>query len=263
MLGTPHAISTILRKQGPTVKLLDTAESTSALTTYTFSAVNLGDLGGTASIAGETYNNFPNSRAASRKYIIVCVHGENSVATFSVSSVTIGGVSGTSRSDRGGGTNAIDTALFSFDTASLDGITNTDVVVTWSGAITGCAIGVLLVENAGVLTLIGSPTGVTGTGVLTTTATHGGSLDRHTVAILASTCATGGGTEKVQFYIGEATSSFTPCHAPTLLYEKSNANFDYAACWSFAPGYFSANAFTFNTTWSGTGAGDACLITFY
>lgn len=263
MLGTPHALSMALAKQGPTVKLLDTAESTSALTTYTFSSVNLGDLGATATDGTDILGTWNTIRMPTKKYIAVVIHGENSAITFDVTGVTIGGVAGSERSDRAGATSAINTAIYTWTTASLGGITNTDIAVTWSTAITGCAIGVLLVENAAWLNNAGGTNGV-GTGVVSAGSALGVSGNAsNMLGIWGSTCATGGSTEQPQFYIGEATSTFSPMYAPTLLYQKSNANFDYAAAWSYAPGYFWSGGFAMNVTWSGTGAGDLVTAIMY
>lgn len=237
----------------PKVTVLHVADDVSDLTTYTFTGVNFGNIGATASIAGQTVLTFPNVRSQCRSYIAVIVHGEDAATVFDVSSVTIGGVSGTERQDRAGATVAINHAIYTFDTDSLQDITSTDVVVTWSEAVTGCAVGVLLIENTGVHIPVISAAGGTGTGVVSATPTVPINLaDRYQLILAASTCDTGGGTEKVQFYIGEATSSESPLVAPRLLYEGSNAEFDYAAAWSYSPGY-NPTVMAISATWSGTG----------
>lgn len=255
----------LLHRQYPVVTLLETREDTSALTTYTFTDVNIGSTGTKPSITNEALTTHVQVRSGSTTGLAVVIHAEDALATFGVSSVTIGGVAGTERPDRGGGTNPINTALYSWQTTALEGLANTDIVVTMSEAVTGCAIGVLLINNIGVFAGLTSGS-TTSTGVMATAPTSGDTIDRNPGMIIASTCATGGGTEQVAFFIGEAgTSSRTQVVSPTLLYEKSNANFDYAAAWTYAPGYgggLSTESFACNVSWSGAGAGDMVLWVF-
>lgn len=264
MLGTPLTFSTVFASQAPKAQLLDVREDTTAQTTYTFTSCNLGSLGSTGTTAtASAYQVTPHVRSPSRKVIFVIVHGEDDAITFGVNSVTIGGVSGTELIDRGGGTNAINTAIYRFNTDDLDQITNTDIAVTFSEAITGCAIGVVLIENVGV-TVGPSANSSTSANVMSSVPTPAvASTDRNMYLLIGTTCATGGGTESLQFYIGEATSTVSPHVAPMLLYAGSNANFDYGAAWTYAPGYSADVGYGINTTWSGAGVGDVAFVLNY
>ena len=257
MLISP-AFQTILTPTTPRVKLLDVVSDATDLTTYTFTAANIGDFGGTASDAGFTIVNSVYVRASSKKYIVACVHGQDSATVFTVSSCTIGGVAGTKKSDRGGSTNAINTAFFYWDTAALDKISNTDVVVTWSEAITGCTVGLLEVENVGVLDAGAGTASATSTGNIQVSLT--GSItatDRYPVAIVASTIDNTAET----FQVTSLSSGGLGNKSWTILYEGNNGEFGYAAAWTYYSGYPAENGVaTALVTWSGSGAGDASMF---
>jgi hypothetical protein len=245
------------------VKVLDFVSSTSDLTTYTFTAVNLGDLGSVMSTSGDAYGTNPHVRSAGRKMVAVIVHGEDANATFGVNSVTIGGVSGTEQIDRGGLSNAINTAIYAWDTASLQGITTTDVVVTWSEAVTGCAIGVVLVSNIGLFALGSTPVaGGTGTGtVVAGTGATGVDRDRPLLYLMGSTCAVG--TEVVQGFVGTLATNPNSAINPVLLYEGSNAEFAFAAAYAVSfCGAQPSTSESFNVSWSGTGDKDHQVALF-
>jgi hypothetical protein len=264
MLGvSPLAQALHFQRKGPRVTVLHVADSTADLTTYTFTGVNFGDLGSVASIV-DGYNTHPHVRVSGKKFIAVVVHGEDATTVFDVSGVTIGGVSGTERIDRAG-TVTNSSAIYTWNTDSLQDITTTDIVVTWSEDVGACAIGVLLIENVGIL---GNPVnnvgGSPGTGAVSATPTYlTSNVDRDMLLLAASTCATGGGTERVQFSMGEVVSLISPCFAPMLLYEGSNAEFDYAAAWSYNPGYNPATIHGCTASWSGTGQSEIIVATFF
>lgn len=253
MLTLHHAWSTILNRQTPMVKLCDVRSDTTDLTTYTFTAVNLGDLGSVASIAGDAYGVNPHMRSNGRKMIVVVIHGEDAAVTFGVTSCSIGGVAGTECADRGGGTNAINTATYSWDTNALQGITNTDVVVVWTEAITGCAIGVLSVENIGLAQLFATAA-TNGTSLITASPSR--SLtndDTFAVAVMGSTNLTS--TETATF--GSGTGGL--CN-PMLLYSSDNGEFAYAAAWAYSAQWCGGIA-SYPTTVGWSGASGMDLVT--
>lgn len=158
------AWSTILRGQVPSVKLTDLRNDVSDLTTYTFTNCAIGPItfgvaGAGTPIPGQVL------RSSGFRNIAVIVHGEDAATSFSVTGVTIGGVSGTEQIDRVGATSAINTAIYTWAGSTLDGIANTNIAVTWSEAITSCAIGVLSIENMPMLVGLSSASAV-GTGVM-------------------------------------------------------------------------------------------------
>lgn len=253
----PHPVwTTVFRRAAPLVKLLDVQSDISDLTTYTFTGVNAGDVGSTGTQT-DTFGANPHMRSTGRKLIIVIVHGEDALATFSVTGVTLGGVAGTEIVDRGGGTVALNTAIYSWDTTSLGNITTTDVVVTWDEAITACAIGVLSVDNIGVYVVRSSST-TNGSGAMTVSG--GSNITGHEIFSLCiggSTCATGTETFEVS---AEGSSTGQGCVDPMILYESSNAEIAFAGFWSYLPAYpYDNTPFRFVANWSGTGNGDLVI----
>lgn len=247
------AFSAILKPSLPRVTLTDVREDVSDLTTYTFTSCNLGDFGGTGGNTADAYGTNPTPRVASRKFVYVIVHGEDAATTFGVNSVTINGLGGSETVDRGGATNAINTALYVFSTEILSGITNTDIAVTFSEAVTGCAIGVILVENITGAQNVGSAS-ASNTGIMTAAAGNGLTGAQNNLLVLsASTCITGGATELPEFDAVQTSGNYWP----VLLYHGSNAEFDYAAAWSYGAGYFSGlTEYGNRVQWSGIGAAD-------
>lgn len=263
-------IAHILAPKFPRVLLLSTANSTSDLTTYTFSAMDIGGLHAAHPFSAEETipSSMPGPPLASsgRKTILAIIHGEDANATFNVSSVTIGGVAGTERVDRGGGTNAINTAIYSWNPADLAGIANTDVAVTWSEAITSCAVGIVEVSNVRGFGAAGTMS-ATGTGLITGALSPIGSADQVIggAVIMGSTCATGGGTELPEFGFNTgALLTGTDSFNPTTLYEGNNAEIDFAAAYYILPTYQYPGAtprrFEPAVSWSGAGAGDAAAV---
>jgi hypothetical protein len=229
----PHpAFNTIFKRTGPNVQVRHVAENIDNLTTYTFTGVNLGDLGSVPSVLTDSATTTPAVRSTGRKMVIVCVHGEDAATVFSVNGVTIGGVSGTELADRGGSGNASNTAIYVWSTDSLEGITSTDVEVTWSEAVTGCAIGVLVVDNLGAVDglFAFSTTGIIAYG------TGGESIygaGAFYLACISATAASPNASVTDPFTVagGNGSSVF----APTLLYELTNGEFSGAAWWAWSP----------------------------
>lgn len=263
MLHPAHRL--LLRNNHPDVKVLDVRDNVSDLTTYTFTAVSLGDIGASRTFNPTQLNDFPHHRIKSQKLVCIIVHSEAAAVTWTVSSCTIGGATGSKHNDRGGGTNAINTAMFFWTSEDLQNITNTDVVVTFSKAVTACAIGVLLIDNVyglrsgGIAT--SSTTGTAAVNVLGSTTSLQNSSNG-LASIAGSTCATGGGTELPQWdrYPGGGGGGGI---APIHLYEGSNAEIDFSAAWTYTPanGLDSGTAFWpgFRLDWSGTGAFDVVV----
>lgn len=252
----------LLRRNRPEVKLQDVRSDTTDLTTYTFTDVNIGDLGTAMSVPSGNYANQAVWRSPTNRTIAVMVHSEAAAVTWTVTSCTIGGVAGVKAVDRGGATVAINSAIFLFGASILQGISNTNVVVTMSKAVTSCAIGVISIENisytrdAG----IGTGTGQTATGSAVGTGGTTTSTDNSVVGLgllSASTHATG--LETVQFTVRPDNQS--GCQEPYLLYDQSNAEIGFAAAWTYSPNYPSLNVLTSagggmnnsRVDWSGSG----------
>ncbi len=260
MLMCP-ARTSILMPLVPNVRLLDVKSDVSDLTTYTFTACNLGMIGLVSSPAANVYGTNPLLRSAQRNMIVVCIHGEDAAVTFNVTGVTIGGVAGTEGPDRGGATNAINTAIYYWRADQLQGIANTDIAVTFSEAVTSCAIGVMSVENLSLCARVAGAASntFTGTGTLTLGPTMTvENIDFGVVGIFAASCVAGGGTE------GFAIQSGIGGTPPDILYSGSTAEMDYAAAWSRSSQWNGANdkPIEFLASWSGTGAGDAACAIF-
>lgn len=257
----PFVRAALLKRRAPNVKLLDLQQTINSVTTHTFTGVSLGDLGSVRSESGDVYGTNPHQRAIGRRFIVVVVHGEDAATTFSVNSVSLGSINGTEVVDRGGATSAINTAIYYWDTATLDGITTTTVSVTWSEAVTTAAIGVLLVENVGLVDFMttGAATAV-GTGALALNPTVGTNptLDTFPLLIVGSTCAANNEGFSVDPGPGGGV-------APTILYADANSAMGYAAAWSYVPQYSYNNdntTFPVICNWSSTGAGDAVCAGF-
>jgi hypothetical protein len=262
----PHPFLThVLGSKLPTVKLLDVMEDVSNTNIYTFTDRSLGRMAGDATGDTWTYTTAPHLPTRSRQALVAFVHSEDAAVTWTLSTLSLGGVNGTIRIDRGGATSAINTAIVTWSAEALDGITTTDVVATFSEAITGCAIGFAELRGVGVFQMLGSTSQV-GTGNLLSNV--GGTPTNQAMRVVqffASTCATGGSTELFTFENGQTVSRVSSMYAPVLLYEGSNAEFDYAAGYclgSFCAGEATANHYGLTLAWSGAGAGDMVTATF-
>jgi hypothetical protein len=253
MLSIPLFMDSILNTSYPIVTLTDVRNDTANATTYTFTNCQVTVPPG-GSLAGETVAASLYSKSGQRGCVVVAVHGEDDATAFSISSVSIGGVNGTEREDRGGGSNAINSGVYVWSASLLAGITNTDIVVTWGEAVTSCAIGVMTVTNIAFNGASGLSGLATNSGNINFTITPAITATmNHAVTILVASCNTGGGTERPQFEIVDSNLAMSPI----LLYEGSNAELDFAAAYAIIPGHSAGNGLTFRTTWSGTGTGDA------
>lgn len=255
---------TVLARQIPRATVCDVLSDATDLTTYTFTAANIGDFGSSL-LDTSTPLSQNTIQAPSNKLLVICVHAEDALTTFGVNSVTVGGVSGTEVIDRGGGTQAINTAIYVFNPSTLDAITTTDVVVTMSEAVTGCAIGIISIDNVCSVSRLAHHPGSSGSGVLdiTLSTLDDTRVKRYCCAIFATTCVTGGGTEHAIFDpVG--TGVAPPTTQTQFLYEGNNAEFDFAACFCICmqdiPG--SETSLEMYCSWSGTGQGDAIGAAF-
>src|SRR5882762_10919051 len=115
MLRHP-AFRTVFAPQMPIARIIDVANSAADLTTYTFAGMNLGDAGadGDQGVLGTN----PHIRSNSHKIYFVIVHAEAALATWTVSSLTMGGVGISNRVD-GGGATTTSTAIFSVPAENL------------------------------------------------------------------------------------------------------------------------------------------------
>lgn len=261
----------VLTPKFPRVKLLATASDVSDTDIYTFSAMDIGGFGGGHPLGEHEDNStittpIPLFRSPNRKVILAIIHGEDAAVTFNVSSVTIGGVSGTEQVDRGGASAAVNTSVYTWSDNLLAGIANTDVVVTWSEAITACAVGIVEVSN---IRLSGAAASGSGQGTGTINVALTGFTESETcvggVAVVGSTCVTGGSTEFPEWAYSNAASIYTESFAPIQLYHESNAEIDFAAAYyvvgsvsGVSPG--GTLRLSPSVAWSGAGNGDAAGI---
>lgn len=221
----------------PKVTLLDMKSDATDLTTYTFTACNCGSLGSTRTAAAETTTSLPHIQSTGRAAIIVCIHSEDAATAFSITSCSLGGVAGVEAVDRGGATNAVNSGIYVFDTAAIAGITNTDIVVVMSEAVTSCAIGVLLVEGLGVLHVIAT---TFGTSLNSGLSPIPAATEHQQLCVVEIIAATNIGVAVPQFTTGAAgaTQGSALC-APILLYEGVTAEHGFAAAYAvgrFTPG---------------------------
>ncbi len=254
------AWSSILKRQIPNVKVTDIRSDVTDLTTYTFSACSLGDLGTTATLTVDIQNTVSSLQSTGRRTIAVIVHGKDTATGFSVNSVTIGGVAGTEQEDRLGGTSTINTAIYTWNTDALRGITDTDIVVTWSEAITGCAIGVVTIDNLGLYQALASESAVSSAATsLTGAASSSGVISSFYAILGGATCITSGETFSVQCFPATTASPIGP--HPTILYDESNGDFAYAAFWTYSAQMLSGNVpYVVTTDWSGATGNDVAVL---
>lgn len=225
----------LLDSNAPRVEVLDFQSSTADLTTYTFTAVNgiAAALGTTMTIAGDAYNANPHIRSQGRRFIEVNVHGRDALTVFTVTSCSIGGVAGTKLADAGSESQLVLTAAFIWDTQALQGITNTDVVVVFSEAVTSCGIGVLSVKNVGIFQNVTTHTWSSGSDAVhnlfgPATAT----IDINPLLIGAGTF-NGGGVLPTLFENLGAEGS----RPVEVAYMSSDAEMSYYCGWTYVPQY--------------------------
>lgn len=254
MLFTP-AQRLILHSPYPRAKFFDLRSNTTGLTTYTFTDVNIGPRG-TTEMRGQSLGTDQLIRSPSNKMVAIVVHTKAAAVTWTISSCTLGGVAGGKVVDRGGATNAINTAIFQWTDLSLAAITTTSVVVTGSKALLGCAIGVIGIENFYIAntTSPASASG-TGTGALNVgTTLNNDSVTLNYGSIAGSTCTTANLAETVIW--GVSTGNGQGSFAPTMLYEGGDAVQSYSAAFQTAPGYCQNQGAAMRIDWSGAGAFD-------
>ncbi len=161
-------LGNLLKPNYPIPTFLDSASDVSDLTVYTFSAMNLRIPFNNFSIASEAQGTGPLVRSKDKAVVIAAVHSEDALATFDITGVTLGGVAGTEVADQAG-SGVSNSALYLWECAALAGISNTDVVVTHSEAVTGCAVDLILVSNLIQTSSLGSGTASSGNTTLTLT----------------------------------------------------------------------------------------------
>lgn len=258
MLPFPHSI--LLRDNFAKVIVTDVQSSVANLSVYTFSACNV-DFGSVDPCP--TIASVPRTglwvRSKHRNAIYVIVHAEDAAMTFNVTAVSIGGVNGAEMIDRGGGTNRINTAIYRWPSEMLAGITNTDIVVRTTEAVTSCAIGVLSMSNIIEAQFIGSNSG-TGTAAVSLQPTIAATqMPSGLVSIIGMTASDQ--TESPSINCGISGGTFEPI----LLYHESNAEMGYAAYWAKYPCLNSSNesGIGFICDWDGAGTHDAVAVTLY
>lgn len=255
MLNLNPSRQILLKSNYPRAKFLDLKSDTTALTTYTFTAVNLGPRG-TSELRAQSVGTDQIMRSPSNKMVCIVVHTEAAAVTWTITSCTLGGVAGGKLVDRGGATNAINTAIFQWNDQAIAGIANTNVVVTGSKALTSCAIGVLSFENFYFANTT-SPASASGTGTAATnigTTLNNDSPTLNYASIAGSTCATANLAETPIW--GVSTGNTNGSFAPIMLYEGGDANMSYSAAFQVAPGYCANQGAAMRIDWSGAGAFD-------
>ena len=255
------AWSTIFRRKAPLVKLFDVRSDDSDLTTYTFTACNIPEHGFGSLEAAFAYGAMPGVlRTAGLGAVAVIVHGEDAATTFNVTSVTIGGVAGTERVDRGGGTSAINTAIYTWLPSQLVGITDTDIVVTWSEAILACAIGVVGIYNIGLFSIIGTSTSQGTTSLNCTIDPLLTGHETHSLTLGGASCMGGAGTEGFGL-INSGVSSGSHGNAPDILYDLYSNEISFSAWWGYTPQYSGGEEiYAVRGTYSGTASGDHVAV---
>lgn len=254
MLFTP-AQRILLHSNYPRAKFLDLRSNTTGLTTYTFTEVNIGPRG-TSELRAQSVGTDQVMRSPSNKMVVIVVHTKASAVTWTISSCTLGGVAGGKVVDRGGATNAINTAIFQWNDLAIAGIANTDVVVTGSKALLGCAIGVISVENF-YLANTSSPAAASGTSTGAVNVGSSLNTDSPTLnycSVAGSTCTTANLAESAIW--GVSTGNGNGSFAPTMLYEGGDAVQSYSAAFQTAPGYCANQGAAMRIDWSGAGAFD-------
>ena len=259
------AWNTLFRRKAPFVNVFDLRSDDTDLTTYTFTTCNLPELGFGGHEAALAYGSgLPGVlRTPGCNAVAVIAHGEAATVTFGVNSITIGGVAGAERVDRGGATSAVNSAIYTWTSGQLADIANTDIVVTWSKAITSCAIGVLGIYNIGLLSFVGSGSGQ---GTTSLNGNIGANLtghETHVLTIGGSTLSVGAGAETYQVQMqGISGGGFG--RDANILYEGFSAEISFSAFWGYTDQYCADNdpIYGIRAGWSGSAAGDQVVAGF-
>lgn len=233
----PTMFPVLYDNSAPMVELLDLRSNTADLTTYTFagSCINLGTV---ASIAGDTYAANPQVRSRGKRFIVVNVHGMDALTVFTVSTCSIGGVNGTKLADAGSESQLVLAATFVWDTNALQGITNTDVVVTFSEAVTSCAVGVLSVSNIGVFQNVTTHTWSSASDTLSMINTPAPALIEHNALLIGAGTFNGANATPVLFENSAGSAAGAEgSRSVEILYTGGNAEMSYYCGWSYSPQY--------------------------
>lgn len=246
----------------PKANFIEAYEDLTAKTVYTFQDCQIGDYGSNATWqdGNQIGQGGSHQRQRGKRITAIFCHSENDTTGFDVTSINIGGVSMTQRADRGGSSTPLNSAVFTIPSRSLEDITNTDVEVTFSTEVNNCAIGIVQIEGCANHLASGSQT-TSQTGNLDCQLGFAGQPG---ILIIGSTCVTGGGTER---FAATAMGMGAVSQEPVILYERSNAEFDYAACYVVASASSSLTGSGNDRagarcTWSGTGFCDAAYTAF-
>lgn len=253
-------LRTLLRSQKPRVEVSDLrpADDTD-LTVYTFLDCKLPRFFNTSgSTNGDINTTHPHLRTPSRGMLVIPVHSIASLPTWSLTSVTLGGVAGTALS-RGGGANPINTGLAYWDLEALANIANSDVVVTHSKVVQSCAIGVIGVSNLKLMERIANFS-TTGTGAMGATAIPADTRrDTYQWMIGATTINVAGAA------VTGFPASSTGTSNPEFLYSGATAQMAFAAFFACTPGYpgnNTAGTIGMLVDWAGLDVGDFYCMGF-
>lgn len=213
----------------PTAQVIDIKESTSAATTYTFSGCNLPV--GRKSV-GLAYIDTAPLHASSHRAVWVMVHAEDATTNFNVNSVTLGGTALIEEIESSTFTYPVMTAIY-YNWVP-DSYTDNDVVVTFSEAITGCAIGIIEVSSVNSTINGGNVSNNGSSGAYSLTSTVADSEYGNFRYYLMGSTNENSGAE-CMFSIESLTTQYNSCMHPLNLYSRSNANFSYAAAFAYSP----------------------------
>ena len=261
----------LIRPTTPRVRLVDLRSDITNQTTYSFTNIPT-----TPAMSGANLESGGKSICLAdslRRMLVAVVHSEDSQTSWLILSSSLGGVAADYHVDRGGTTSAINSGMVIWSSDSLADITNTDFSITFSEAITSCAVAFLEITGLGLdVSDVNGAYAAVGTGLLSATITDDTSLNNNPagmlmkrLAIFGSTCVTGGGTEL--FSVAPGTAFNTSTGGVTILYADSNAEIDYAGGYCIADYTAETSAVgktvSLDANWSGSGAGDILMSTFY
>lgn len=251
----------------PYAVLYDLREDLTDLTTYTFTNCILPPVSANPYVQTATGDNDNLIHSPGHVLTLIGIHAEDALSAYTVSSVTVGGQTASSGRDNGG-LQAISSAIFFLNANRRQEATGSDIVVTFSEAITGCAISVVGVHNVASNSAIpfGTGSSATATGVVTVSLQGGTArtcVDTAMSGFVISTCATGGGTTQPQC---TTLGSRSGLYEPVMLYSASNVEFDYAGWFAYSPQMMmdaGADAMQTVTSWSGSNTKDAAGVAIF
>lgn len=219
----------LLAPKVPIVTLLDVRENLTDLTTYTFSAMNMKGIGtpgphiGSAAIGED-----PTVPARHKAVVIGLIAGEDAISAYTISGTpTLGGVNSTVISNVSA-TGVSFAGIVRWTPGGLADIANTDVAVTFSEVVTGCAVALVHVDN---LTLVPGTIAAVGSGTTAQTAMPLSAVAlpimRHTaVCLWLSVNDTGTAVPAITGFATGATNGVAGDH-PHILHFGANAEFAY------------------------------------